>query len=77
MTVKELIKFLIEYPNDAIVTVVRTNYARGSSWTGMYECGEHCVAVKEVKYREADTLAGLDEIDRQNHVEFILEDDDY
>ena len=70
MIVGDLLKFLQDIDPTTEIVIARDSYAMGSSQTGLYESGTELHKICEVKFMEADTLAGLGEFEEINRVEF-------
>jgi len=75
MTVQELIDKLQEIKDKTIpITVAKTTYAMGSSWTGMYAAGSEPVEITNIGFFAGDKLAGINELDEVDHVEIAIND---
>ena len=72
MIVKELLEILQGVNPTTQIVIARESHAMGSSQTGMYEI-DILRTIKEAKFMEADTLAGLDELEKVNRIELMEE----
>ena len=76
MTVQELIDELQKVGNKSVpVCHLKTLFFRGSSWTGIYEAGSEPIAIVKVIVCKGDTLAGMNELDKIDHVDLISSED--
>lgn len=78
MTVKKLLDELQKVDNKNIpVAVAMTTYAQGSEWTGMYENGSKPVEIVKIISLVGDKLAGVNDLDEVDHIEIVIDENDF